>query len=519
MSAMPYLILTKTKNQLKEILRRPASLVFTVVMTALLIFTFVSSPAMTGQSAEKSGELYVLLFLLYSVTFGTGCVRGFHSGATFYTMSDAQLLFPIPVRPIRVLFYGLIRQAVTSLLVGFFLLFQYSWIHQRYGVTPWGMVAILLVYALCMFCAQLTSMALYSFTSSSPEKRAFWKGVFIAFYAAAAAYIVIPVLVSGGSAAAILDRMQLAPIRWFPLIGWLGTAGTGLVWQSYGMAAAAIGLLVAYMAALILLLVSHQPDFYEDVLLATEVSHSAITAKKEGRMTDGAPIRVKVGQTGLRKGSGASVFFYKHLLEDRRSRIFLLDANTLIFMAITIGWAYFQRANGLISVFVFATYLQIFTTLRGRWVKELTLPYVYMLPLPSFIKLFNLCKEAFLKASVEAALTMGAVSLVLGFSLPLALACMFARFGFSVLFIAGTILVERVWSSLTNRIMVTFLYFFILLLLCVPGVLAAALLAIFFPLLGTAFPYFAIGFWNLAISALLLFLCRHLLDYAELNNR
>ena len=46
----------------------------------------------------------------------------------------------------------------------------------------------------------------------------------------------------------------------------------------------------------VLIIFKLNADYYEDVLASTEVSFSAITAKKEGRVAEAAPRKVKIGR-------------------------------------------------------------------------------------------------------------------------------------------------------------------------------------------------------------------------------
>ena len=71
---------------------------------------------------------------------------GFKNGASMFTLSDVNLLFPAPIRPRAVLYYGLFRQLGASLLLGLFLLFQYGWLHSLYGVGVGILILIVVLY-------------------------------------------------------------------------------------------------------------------------------------------------------------------------------------------------------------------------------------------------------------------------------------------------------------------------------------------------------------------------------------
>ncbi|WP_312642795.1 putative ABC exporter domain-containing protein [Hydrogenoanaerobacterium sp.] len=523
MKSLFYLLRTTLKNNLKELIRRPAKLILTLFVVLMLGFMVVSAMftiPMPGKSYRSIAELTVMMLGLYAFMFAMGVLQGLGSGASFFSMADVHMLFPAPIPSHRVLLYGLVKQMSTSLYVGFFLLFQYSWLHQSYGISFGALLIILLGYCLCVFCSQLTAMAIYTFTSQNERVRTAVRIGFYTILGVFSLYILLPAFTNKGDVLGSIVSAANTPIAaLFPVAGWLKAAVAGFL--SANWAAAVLGLLatVLFAAALIVAIAKARGDFYEDVLKATEVSLSAITAKKQGKFADSLPQNVKVGKIGIGKGQGASVFFYKHMLENRRSRFLMLDKTSLLFIAMTIGFSYFMRDEGLIPVLFFSVYLQIFSVATGRWVNELLLPYVYLTPEPPFLKLLHLCRESICKVVLEAVVLFIPVGLLLSLS-PLEIAaCIAMRIGFGVLFIAGNILIERVLGSLTSKVIIMMLYFLIMILICVPGLIIGFAVMAALGDSGPTLPLLTTFVWNTLCASLILFLCRDILNYAELNNR
>ncbi|MCI8622590.1 MAG: hypothetical protein HFG26_02885 [Provencibacterium sp.] len=517
MRALCYLAAVRLKNGLLDWLRRPARLITVLMFAALLVFSALGSRAPALELRRPLSELGAIVFLLYTFTFVSGALQGLQTGASFYSMADVHFLFPAPISPRRVLLYGLIRQAGSSLFIGFFLLYQYSWLHSLYGVSMGGLLVLLTGYGLCIFCSQLTAMVLYSFTSQNESAQRTAKAV-IFLLCALTALGLLPGLLSGTGdwlalAAQGLDSLW---VSFFPVAGWVRAAVMGFLGGNRTLAIDFLLLCGAYIAALLLLVSGKHPDFYEDVLLAAEVSQSAVTAKKEGRVQENLPRRIRVGKTGIRHGAGAGVFYYKHRLEDRRSQFFLLDSLSLFFLAFGWGMAWLMREEGPIPLLVFTTYLQLFSTASGRWVRELLQPYVYLLPEPAALKLFHICRESMLRAAVEAAALYLPAGLILGLSPAAILACFAFRMGFAFLFLAGNLLIERVLGTINSRVIIMTLYFLILILLGIPGIILAV--ALYALLDSLALALWASCLFNLAVSALTGFLCRNMLDCAEMNN-
>ena len=519
MKSLGYLVVTQFKNQLRELLHRPSRLItaiFVVAMLAVVLFAGGQTPQ-AGEEMLPLSLLIGVVVAFYAVMFIMIARSGIISGASFYTMADVSMLFPSPIPTRTILLYGLVRQLGTSVLLGFFLIFQYSWLHNLFGLELPGLIAILAGYAVTIFTAQITSMALYSVTAGDDRRRAAAKKLFAGAVVLALAGAGVPMALGSGG---LLDRAAGAASSPFTLLipcgGWLGQAVSTAMGGNPLLAAGGLLLAAAYIAAVLVLILRTDSDFYEDVLQATEVSHSAITAKKEGKMQDVVPKHVKVGKIGIGRGSGADAFYYKHKLENRRARIFLLDGMSLIMAVCLLFFGYLMKDAGVAVVFAFAAYLQFFTTITGRWIKELTLPYVYMVPQPAFRKLLAVCREQVRSMAAEAVLVMVLLGLLLGAS-PLVIAAMVAaRIGYGLLYMAGNILVERVLGGMVNKILIFSLYFLILLLVAAPGIILGIVSGI---LLGTAAGLAATMVWNLLASAVIAFACRDILNCAELNNK
>ena len=101
---------------------------------------------------------------------------------------------------------------------------------------------------------------------------------------------------------------------------------------------------------------------------------------------EAVPGKVRVGSIGLKGGWGASAFYYKHKVENRRGGWLLLPPLTLIFAVVLIAFTFFMREGGIIPVFALAVYLQLFTAGQSRINRELYNPsciWYRNRPLPS----------------------------------------------------------------------------------------------------------------------------------------
>lgn len=520
-SALLYLNAVKMKNRLKSIIKKPVQLVYFFIVLVLLstsVFGGRASAMQGGHVFRDTRELGAIVTLLYAVLFLMTARNGFDRGGSMFTMPDVNLLFVAPIGPRRLLFYGLLRQMTTSLLLGFFLLFQYATLHRVYGITYGRLILLVVCYAATIFLGQLTAVVLYAFTSADERRKRACKTVFYlltAAYAAAVGMLCLP-----GGREGLLSRAVEAVCSvgaFFPAAGWLGMVYGGILTGSVSGLLWGAGLSAAYFTLLVTVLLIVNSDYYEDVLGSAEAVQSAITAKKEGALAEAAPRHVRLGKTGLRGGWGAQAFYYKHRLENRRSRVFLLSPTSLIFAAVVIFFAAFTKKLGIIATFSMSTYMQIFSVMLGRLNRELTKPYIYLIPEPPLKKLLWAVAELLPSSAAESVLVFVPVGFLLGLGPVNTVLCMLARLSFALLFTAGNVAVERLWGGVTNRMVVVFLYFFTLLLMAVPGVILAVVFYTLFHGLTQAF-LLAFVAANIPVSVLVLYLCRDMLEFAELNN-
>ena len=520
MKALLYLFITNLKNSIKQLVKKPSKLFAAIFFVAMMVIVLISGQQGSYESTEFRDihELYAGLLALYIFVFVSTLTNGLQSGTTLFEMSDVNLLFPSPIPPKSILFYGLIKQIQTSLYVGFVLLFQYGWMKMTYDISVGTLILVILGYALIMFCSQLGAMTLYALTALNEKARKYCRLAIYGLCFLTAAVIVLPIAGDFSIAALVAQANSLIP-RLFPVAGWLcafvgecaeGNITSGLLF---------LALTIAFILIMVYILSSAKADFYEDVLAATENRKKALDSQKEGKINEVSPKKVKLGTAGIGRGRGADAFYYKHKLESRRSKSAFFDTYSLIFAIIGVVFTFFMRDEGLVPGFAFMTYMQLFSISMGRWIKELTYHYVYLAPESSFKKLLAICKENIIKNAIESVIVMTAVSIIVSASPLEAIGAIIARFGFSLLFMAGNILSERIFGMITNKVFIMTLYILTLVFIALPGIIAAVVIGTVLTFQPIFLAMLVMFVWNLLLSALITFCCRDVLDYAELNTR
>jgi hypothetical protein len=522
--ALVYLFLTRLKNQIKSLIRSPEKLLYVVFLLAMIglkIFGGNKADEDPERIIRDIRELFAGVTAFYTVMFAVIANKGFHNGASMFSMQDVNFLFTSPFKPQRLLFYGLFRQIGVSLMLGLFLLFQYSWLHNLYDLSYGSLLIILIGYAVTVFLGQVAAMVIYSFTSSDEKRKKIAKSVFYAFFVIFAAYIALGSMKDADLISGAVKAANSAVIKLMPVSGWASGAVSGIISGNGTDILRGLVLSGVFLALLICLIIFRDQDYYEDVLKSTEIAQSAITARKEGVVGDAAPANVKLGKTGIGRGFGADILYYKHKLEDRRSRVFILDKISLIFAVCTILFAFFVKNAGISAVFIFAVYMQVFTVALGRFNKELTKPYIYLMPEPPLKKMLYGLAEAVPSAVAEALLIFVPVAFILHMGPVETVLCILARITYSMLFTTGNVIVERLWGGTVSKMLVMFLFFATMIVMAAPGAVLAIILSSAEVMIVNedVTVFLSMIVCNIPISVLGLYLCRNMLQYAELNNR
>ncbi len=516
-----YTLVTRFKNKILSIFKKPSSLILTIIIVLLLGSTIFTSQDYDITYLRNINELYAGAFALFAFVFILTSFSGISKGASMFTMADVNFMFPSPLSPIKILIYGLVQQMGTSLLLGFFILYQYALIHTTYGVNFSFLIVALVFYALMGFCGQLTAMVIYSLTSSSDKKRNAVKYSLTAFFILSFGGMFIKAL-SMGQNTLLENAVEVlsSPFAgYFPLFGWAKSILEGI----YGICSKerliiCSALIIIYIVSMVVVIKVKQSDYYEDVLKVTESNHNIINAKKEGKITEAVPQNVKVGKIGLGGGYGSNVFFYKHRVESRRAKIFIFDTVTLVYSAIIIGFSFFVKNEGLYPVILFSTYMQMFSVALGRWTKEFYLPYIYLIPEPPFKKLINCLKETVLKTVIEAFFVMIIIGSIMELTPIEIIALIIMRISFGILFTCGNIFCERFFGKISIKTISIIVNFLMLMLFSVPFIIVFFFANEFFFFYVDAAGLFAGSVMNIIVSGIVLFASRNVLQYAELNN-
>jgi hypothetical protein len=509
MRPLTYLVLTDLKNRALELLHKPAKLVVALLIVVAIVGTMILS--FVGSSPEANGnpvwlKASVFAFIVFYLVIMLK--SGLSSGSTIFDMSDVNLLFVSPISSRRALAYGIARMIRTALLMSIFILFQASTFRNLFGLDYGAVVITLGVFMLSVIFLSALALVVYATTNSRPRRQLAVRLAAVAIFVPAAIDLVMTLVQTRPLGRAIETFVASPSLAWTPIAGWTGQAayawstgqlGQGLLFTA--LLVAATGLLLGYFAWA-------NPDYYEDVLVATQTAFERKRAVAEGQVQTEAfsTKTIKVARTGV-GGQGASAVFSKHLRESfRANRMALWGPLSFVQVGMGAGIALLGRGEGaasevLIGVMASLAFLQLLTITMGRGLKELYSPYIYLIPAPSLAKILWSNVEIVFKVFVETLVTFVAAGLILGAN-PIIIALCVAVFTAYAGLLLGLNYLSLRWTdiNLTGGFAIL-IYLLTVGIALAPGLVAAVLAgAAVGGLAGTSLGLVVMTVWELLVA-------------------
>lgn len=514
-----YLISRKIKNGVKDFFKKPSRIIIALFFIFILGFSFYSSAATTAPETfyRDKAEFYAVVFALFTYAFFMTSKNGFINGASMFSMADVNLLFTAPLKEKSVLTFGLFQQLGKSLTLGFFILYQSSLVNNVYGLPVSSLFAVLAGYGAVVFAGQMFATVIYTLTCSDDKKAKKGKILFYGVFLIFACILFYNTYLSGMSIEGLVSASGERIMYLCPVSGFISFTVQGIIEKDSKAIISGIIIFIFMCTAFYFILAKLKGDFYEDVLKATQVSFSAITARKEGKVTETAPRNVKTGKTGIGKGFGASVITYKHKKENKRSNPFILSPVSLVMTAFSFIYCMMFSGEN-IALFIINVYTMSVTICIGRWAKEFTYPYIYLIPETNFLKLIYLLKSDIPLIAAESIICfiplviLGSCNIIEGVAMTV------ARITFGILFIGVNLVLQRFTGDSEKKVFTVMVYFLLVAVFSLPAVTVGIITGMAFPF-NPEIIYIFMSIINSVFSLLLIYLCRNVLEYAEYNNR
>ncbi len=507
MRSLIYLTTRRFKNRLTELLHKPGKLILTLAFAVVIVLN-LSAERLTLSGSRPISEFYAIVYAFYILCFASEINKGFSHGGTMFSLSDVTFLFMSPVKPRAVLFHGMAGRLGASLWMGLAFVYQFSLLRSFYPVEVREMLVAVIGYGAVAFLSQTAGMLVYFFTCGDEKKVTFGKRVFYTVAVAFAALFAAGCDFSSFSFSSAAIALTRPYMMLLPVAGWILAVVRGIAEGRVLFVAAGVIVSVAFAAVTFVILSVSRHGYYEDVL---------VTAEKNAELSEGERIygkrkKAKKVSGGIGNGKGVSVFFYKHRLENRRAGTAVLSPMSLFYLLMT-GVYGFIFSGDASTLFIFSCMISIHTVLSGRWLRELTMPYIYMVPGSPTKKLFFILPELLPKVITESVLQCLLIAFICKTGAVMTVTFILAKISFSFLVTAAALFTSKLMrESEKNNVFVMICMLFALLF-SVPSVIATV--ALIYLGTGTVIAFLAFTLIDAVTGFAVLFMSRNLLKTKE----
>ena len=503
MNSLVFLLAKSAKNSLLELRRKPAKLMLWVLVIAGIGGIFLLS-MFTRQSTAGSLDLVWLkgILLLSILIFVVIAIqKGLANGDVIFDMNDVNLLFVSPVSSRLILMYGIVRMAKMAFLAGFFILFQSNSLSVGFGVGFDAVLLVLLGFMLAVGVLQILSLLIYSLANGKPKRKLKVRILAILAFLPLIVYICVQFVGTGDLLLALENTLGSPLADWTPVAGWASAGTVSLISGNMGNGFLFLGLLVLSGVLLILYIALSNPDYYEDVLVATETAFEKKRVLGEGQINPEASStkKVKIAKTGI-GGLGTSAIFYKHLRESFRANYLgLWGASSIIMVLGTALFSLFLRGEDSATLILLQILMwwQIFMIGTGRGLKELYMHYIYLIPESSFRKIVWSNLEIVFKVLVESVAIFGIAGLIMGEPVWMVVAAIAVYTLFSFLLLGINYLSLRWTGADISAGLLIFIYTIAVIVIMLPGLSAAIVLGSMFEAIGVLLGLGVLALWEL----------------------
>ncbi len=479
MKAMTYLVLTNIKATLRYMKKKKGQIVlwvFLIAVFVMMIFTNnnVNESANWVPDEYLSTAFAALVILVAGFTISNGIKKGSSS----YRKADVMFVFPSPVSPRLILIYGFLKQLGISVLVVLWFVFQSVNVRNIFGYTAQGFYLFLIPVFFVVLYMPVSSMLIYSTTLRKEGSRKIFERIALFIGAIAAAAFIYFTVKFGDPLEAAAVLIGGGWFEYVPILGWLVALLKGAKFGFTMWTWTAMGLLIAGLALILWRLLSSEIPFYEEVLKQTEERERLIEQKRSGGSN------MNLGPKKARKASieykkpGPKAIFYRQLLEFKKAGFLFADKTTLIMMVIGVAGGFLLKKNhaNIALALYAAIYLNFLFSFGGKWIKELSTPFVYLMPGSALSKLWYATAANHIKHTVDGAAVFIPIMIITGSDPVLTIGMIFAYASIAALFIYSEVLSRRLFGAMYKSIMANLLKILFIMILTAPAITAFAVM-------------------------------------------
>lgn len=507
MKSLIFLTGCRLKNKLKELVRRPGKLILTLIFAFVMVMN-ISLGNVSYSASRPIEEFFAIIFVFYLLCFLLEAKKGFEHGGTMFSLTDVNFLFVSPLKPVSVLFHAMVGRMGTSMWMGIAFIYQFSLLRSNYDISVIDMIIAVIGYGAVAFLSQNAGMLIYFFTCGRKDSLKKVKIVFYALFEVLLAVFLAGFDFSSPSLINAAKSLTALPMKLFPVAGWVFAGVEGALTGQTLYSLICILACLAFTVLTFAIIATREHGYYEDVLLTAE---RRADTKGESSMKSDDEISEKK-HSGIRKGKGASAIFYRHRLENQRSKTSLFSPSSLFYLAMIVVYALALKSD-LLQLFSLSCTVSVLTVLSGKWLKELTMPQVYLIPESAVKKLFYMLAEMMPKIIAESALQCIVIGALCKLGAMTVITLIFARTAFCFVLTGSAMITAMFFREREKNNVFAAVCVLLGVIFSLPSALVFVFLTNFG--MGMIISFAVMSAVNVLTGFVLLFFARNLLSFAD----
>lgn len=431
MGALGYLYRRTFINRIKTALKKPVTYVYLVFILIYLVAVPFSFKVLIDEYGGASpGGMAIVLTVFGFWMLPTNLISYAKRKGLTYRNCDIHFLFPSPIGPKQVLLFAHVKTLLVQIIINLVVAILGGLL---FHVEFWKMV-VYFFFAIVIENLLEGSIMMFVYGSESlTEGQRKW--IVRLSYALILAFFVMALytyFTEGLSMESVVGFLHSDMVQMVPITGWY-IAVIHLLFMGPTVVNVIGTILYAVFTVVMVTVVIKMKctgEYYEDAIKFAEDYEEALKISKEG----GTAVRIgkkqKFGKATVAwKGAGAKALFHRQLLEYKKSKFFIFDVGTLVsllagaiiaYLYISEGGFGFDEGAEILGEFILpgvaAYIIFIFSTMNGKWAKELKSPYTYLIPDSAFKKLMYATAMQHVQSLINACLLMIPGSVVMGIS-------------------------------------------------------------------------------------------------------
>lgn len=509
-------------NHLKKIKKKPLYLISYLAIVIFIIAFIVISFIMPSENfARGNVSLFnIIITIAILVTAYFQINQGIEKGNSFFRQADVNFVFVSPISPKKVLVFGFIKQMYTTFFIMLFVAFQIPNLKNYFPINRMGvLITYLSVFAL-FFMMSLLSVLIYTITSKKKKRRKIAKAILNFVYITMGVWFILTLLKEKDMMQAAIKVFQNPFLDKIPIIGWFRIIFSYLIKPIDIIFIYNVAFVIITIILLLIIMYKINTDYYEDVLDATERKEMLFTAKKQGKQVKEIKAN-KIKKVNQNYGSGgAKAIFYRHIMEYRKTGLFIFDKSTLAVVALGVASKYFFPYSNIKTVLYFTIYMLFIYTFQGKWMDEIKRPYIYLIPASSIKKVFYGTLAEQIKNFTDGIVLFAIAGFVFKADIAIIVLSAITYMTFGSIYIYIDVLARRIFGATHSKVFKIFMKLLILLLVIVPEIVISSLVEfVYFP--GVPFinhiSYVILIVYNIIAAIILILLSKKIFEVADLE--